>query len=251
MARKTVLRRDIFENNYDSPYNSRVKTSIKNLVARDYNITAITDEIRHFQQLESFEFESNCAVENISHELWKLPALQRLTLSCSMSYFPDSLLDHAYKLSHLKLWIDEGFNLAGIEQFNNLGSLALCSNMEKFTIRSLENIGMLSNLTELSICIHNLIALPDEITQLGNLETLTVEATNLNELPANIHKMNSLREINICYTDIKPWPATLFELENLETLNFNSPELWQELEAAGKLELADTNVKKRFSYHYA
>ena len=81
-----------------------------------------------------------------------------------------------------------------------------------------DDIGALTNLTQLYIPGTSVSVLPDSICNLTRMTSMTISYTPISKLPENFANLTQLRRLNISYTNITSIPETLWVMQ-LDTLN--------------------------------
>jgi internalin A len=105
-----------------------------------------------------------------------------------------------------------------IGQLTNLTELNLNSNQLQ---RLPETIGQLTNLTELHLSCNNFQVLPETISQLTNLTKLDLSHNKFQALPKAIGQLTNLTELDLSHNKLKALPEIIGQLHNLEILRLH------------------------------
>lgn len=206
---------------------------LERLRIKGKNLKFIPDEISGLSNLKRLSIDKAEALLSIPNTIGTLSQLTKLTINhTSISRLPDSIgqlkqleeldISHNPQLRYLP---------ASIGQLKALKELEIDRLYEKYStppntipIVIPEEIGLLSNLEELSLASNNLSTLPDSIGQLKNLKELSLASNNLHTLPDSIGQLTNLKELSLDYNHFKEIPTAIFQLSNLEELSLrNSP----------------------------
>ncbi|MCP4369534.1 MAG: leucine-rich repeat domain-containing protein [Deltaproteobacteria bacterium] len=116
-------------------------------------------------------------------------------------------------------------NLAGGEildliNFTKTNRLTALDLSEKGVSQIPKEIGLLTDLEELSLSFNELQEIPEEIGNLANLKILKLHGNTLANLPLTLKKLQKLEELTLGGNTFKEIPATVYELFALKRLAF-------------------------------
>lgn len=161
----------------------------------DEKLTVLSQDIRHFKNLQSLEI--------IGTQLTELPeeisTLENLTM---------------LNISHNKLTTLP-------ESIGNLRKLITFNIYYNKLTRLPESIGNLVNLQILLVRQNYLQEVPDSMCLLKSLKVLDLSGNELRRLPENIGKLESLIQLSLAHTDVKYLPQSIGKLKNLVYLHLN------------------------------
>ena len=153
------------------------------------------------------------------------PMQKRINMSMNMYHYasPTNVLDKQKQLDYFSSQKNTGYYYIPQE-------LTLLSNLTYLSIDKvdsgisclLENIGRLSNLTNLTIIDNSIDGLLHSILQLKNLEYLYLSRNQLKSLPENINQLKLLKGLTISDNHIGFLPDSIGEMVHLKHLSFRS-----------------------------
>jgi len=138
-------------------------------------------------------------------------------------HFNDKPVNKVYsllvKLSKLKKWMEYSKSIYELFKETNL----VLSNRKLKTLPP--EIGLLSNLQELSLSNNKIEALPPEIGSLSNLRILSLYDNQIKTLPPEIGLLTNLRGLYLSNNEIKTLPPEIGLLTNLRGLYLSNNEI--------------------------
>jgi Leucine-rich repeat (LRR) protein len=110
-----------------------------------------------------------------------------------------------------------------------------------------KEIGNLTNLEILWICCNELTEIPKEIGQLKKLKELDIHSNYLYQIPAEICNLASLKHLDLSYCGLEKLPVGIGKLKNLASLNlFNNDLKYLPTSIAELDNLSNLNVYDNF-----
>lgn len=175
------------------------------------NFKYIPDEIGQLTALKRLSIGDAEALLSIPNTIGNLSQLTRLEINrTNISRLPDSI----GQLQHLeRLHLRRNYELRYLPA--SLGKLAA---LKKLEIDALYN----KHTPPLNTIP---IVIPDEIGLLSNLEELSLESNNLSSLPDSIGQLKNLKELSLDYNPFTEIPKSVFQLSNLQELSLDNAPL--------------------------
>lgn len=182
--------------------------NLERLRIRGKNLNYIPDELGQLTQLQRLDIDYTESLITIPSSIGNLSQLKKLHINgTNISRLPDSI----GQLEQLEeLYLNSNNQLRYFPP--NIGTLKVLKKLE------IENLYDEYNTTSNTIPV----VLPDEIGLLSNLEELSLDSNNLSTLPDSIGQLKKLKELSLDYNNFKEIPSGIFQLSSLEELNLYS-----------------------------
>lgn len=197
------------------------------------NLKYIPDEIGQLATLKRLSIGDAEALLSIPNTIGNLSQLTRLEITrTNISRLPDSIgqLQHLERL-HLRRNYELRYLPASLGKLAALKKLEIDALYNKHTpplntipIVIPDEIGLLSNLEELSLESNNLSSLPDSIGQLKNLKEFSLDYNPFTEIPKSVFQLSNLQELSLDNAPLTHISIQFCLLKKLEEFSFYSNE---------------------------
>lgn len=203
------------------------------------------------QTEQIYQFYDSCKVNGQHPKNWKSLAKD------VADYFIDSCttykkIDRDITKSKQK----ENFLLLGVSLSTLPPSVGLLTNLTKLSIVDCrffilpKEIGNLQKLETLYISRCPIVTIPDQISELKKLQSLTVNWCRLKSLPSNLHFLGNLKSINVKYNMLEEFPNKILSLKLLTYLDIQGNDIeldWNQVSEYSPLQTLNiSETKTRF-----
>lgn len=190
----------------------------------------LPSSIGQLKNLERLKIKGE-QIQNIPDEIGQLQQLKRLSINhTGIQSLPDSIgqlqaleeleIENNYQLRHFPPSIGQ------LKVLKKLSIESLFDRYKPIPIVALDvlptEIGLLSNLEELSLDSNTFDRLPDSIGQLKKLKKLSLDYNAFQEIPSSVFELENLERLSMRNSTITHLPLQLCLLTNLNTVDFHS-----------------------------